>query len=171
MLLSSVYGDDVIMLTALYGDDVMVYASKYGLNGVKVMKYYGSDVMNLARKQGDDVIKYVGMYGDDGIKLARKGKAGLLLMRFMSPKVFTKCVKFFKYGLVASVLLILATHPIAFLSGLIKTLSWLLSTNRLTIAIILSLAIVTFFIIFLKRIQWIFNPFVLFFRVLRRLIK
>lgn len=171
VLLSSVYGDDVIMLTALYGDDVIVYASKYGLNGVKVMKYYGSDVTNLARKQGDDVIKYVGMYGDDGIKLAGKGKAGLLLMRFMSPKVFTKCVKFFKYGLVASVLLILATHPLAFLSGLVKALSWLLGTNRLTIAIILSLAIGTFFIIFLKRIQWIFNPFVLFFRVLRRLIK
>ena len=171
VLLSSVYGDDVIMLTALYGDDVMVYASKYGLNGVKVMKNYGSDAMNLARKQGDDVIKYAGMYGDDGIRLARKGKGGLLLMRFMPPKVFTKCVKFFKYGLVASILLILVTHPIAFLSGLIKALSGLLGTNRLAIAIIIGLAIAVIFTIFLKRIQWIFKPFVIFFRVLRRLIK
>lgn len=170
VLLSSVYGDDVIKLTALYGDDVIVYASKYGLNGVKVMKNYGSDIMNLARKQGDDVIKYVGMYGDDGIKLARKGKTGMLVMRFMPPKVFTKCVKFFKYGMVASVLLILATHPIAFLSGLINALSWLLGTNRLTIAIILGLTITAFFIIFLKKIRWIFRPCVIFFRVVYRLI-
>ena len=150
VLLSSVYGDNVIKMAALHGDDVISYVSKYGSSGIKVIEKYGDDVIRLAKRHGDDVIKYVGMYGDDGLKFARKGKVGLFVMRFMPPKAFAKCVKFVKYGLVASIFLIIATHPIAFLSALINALAWLFNTNPVVITIILSLIAIFFIMRFFK---------------------
>ncbi|MBI2472274.1 MAG: hypothetical protein HYV59_13720 [Planctomycetes bacterium] len=170
VLLSSVYGDNVIKMTALHGDDVISYVSKYGSSGIKVIEKYGDDVVRLAKRHGDDVIKYVGMYGDDGLKLARKGKAGLFVMRFMPPKIFAKCVKFVKYGLIASILLIVVTHPIAFLSGLINALAWLFGTSPVIIAVILGLVAVFFIIRFLKKFKWFFTPFMVCFRILKRFV-
>ena len=168
VLLSSVYGDNVIKMAALHGDDVISYVSKYGSSGIKVIEKYGDDVIKLAKRHGDDVIKYVGMYGDDGLKLARKGKVGLFAMRFMPPKAFAKCAKFAKYGLIASVFLIIATHPIAFLSGLIHALAWLFGASPVIMAIILGL-VATFFIIrFLRKFTWFFKPFLVCFRILKR---
>jgi hypothetical protein len=168
VLLSSVYGDNVIKMAALHGDDVISYASKYGSSGIKVIEKYGDNVVRLAKRHGDDVIKYVGMYGDDGLKLARKGKAGLFIMRFMPPKAFAKCAKFAKYGLFTSIFLIIATHPIAFLSGLIHALAWLFGASPIVIAIILGLAATFFIIRFLRKFKWFFMPFLVCFRVLKR---
>ena len=170
VLLSSVYGDNVIKMAALHGDDVVSYVSRYGASGVKVIEKYGDDVVRMAKRHGDDVIKYVGMYGDDGIKLARKGKAGLVIMRFMPPKAFAKCAKFIKYGLIASIVLTIATHPIAFLSGLIHTLAWLFGASPVVIAIILGLIAAFFVIRFLRKFQWFFKPFLVCFRILKRLV-
>ena len=170
VLLSSVYGDNVIKMAALHGDDVISYASKYGPSGIKVIEKYGDDVIRLAKRHGDDVIKYVGMYGDDGLKLARKGKVGLFVMRFMSPKIFAKCAKFAKYGLVASIFLIIATHPIAFLSGLVNALAWVFGASPIIIAVILGL-VATFFIIrFLRKFKWFFTPFLICFGILKRFV-
>lgn len=169
VLLSTIYGDDVIKLSALYGDDIIPYVSKYGSSGVKVVRKYGNDVMYLAKKHGDDVVKYAGMYSDDGIKLARKGKVGLLVMRFIPPKVFSRCIKFVKYGLIASILLTFATHPIAFLSSLIKALSWLFGTNPVVVATVLGLVVTFLFIRFLKKFKIILKPFFIFLSLLRRL--
>jgi hypothetical protein len=108
------------------------------------------------------------MYGDDGLKLARKGKAGLFIMRFMPPKAFAKCAKFAKYGLFTSIFLIIATHPIAFLSGLIHALAWLFGASPIVIAIILGLAATFFIIRFLRKFKWFFMPFLVCFRVLKR---
>ncbi|MFN3533106.1 MAG: hypothetical protein ACK41Q_11420 [Candidatus Brocadia sp.] len=168
VLLSSVYGDDIIKLSALYGDDVIPYVSRYGLSGVKVIEKYGHDVIRLAKKYGDDVIKYVGMYGDDGLKLARKGKAGLFVMRFMPPKIFAKCTKFIKYGLIATIFLTIATHPIAFFSGLINALAWLFGDSPVILAIILGLVAIFFIIRFLRKFTWFFMPFLVCFRILKR---
>lgn len=170
VLLGSIYGDNVIKLSALYGDEVISYVSKYGTNGVKVIEKYGNNVIQMAKSHGDDVIKYVSMYGDDGLKLAGKGKAGLLVMRFLSPRVFAKCVKFIKYGLVASILLIFLTHPIAFLSGLISFLAWLFCTSPVLIIIILCFIAVFFLIKFLKNFKVFFRPFSLILRVLKRFV-
>ena len=168
VLLSSVYGDNVIRMSILHGDDVISYASKYGSSGVKVIEKYGDDVIRMAKRHGDDVIKYVGMYGDDGLKFARKGEAGLFVMRFMSPKIFAKCVKFIKYGLIASILLTFVTHPIAFLTGLIKALAWLFGTSPVIIAILLGV-IATFLLIrFLRKFTWFFKPFLVCFRVIKK---
>lgn len=159
VLLSAIYGDDVIKLSAFYGDDIIPYVSKYGSSGIKVIGKYGKDVMRLAKKHGDDVVKYVGMYGDDGIKLARKGKAGLLAMRFMPPKVFSRCIKFVKYGLITTIFFTFATHPIAFLSGMIHAIAWLFGTSPIIVAIVLGL-IATFLLIrFLKKFKIILKPF------------
>ncbi|MCF6156508.1 MAG: hypothetical protein E3K36_14990 [Candidatus Brocadia sp.] len=157
VLLSSIYGDNVIKLSALYGDDIILYISRYGSSGVKVIEKYGHDVIRMAKRHGDDVIKYVGMYGDDGLQLASKGKAGLLVMRFLSPKTFAKCVKFIKYGLVASILLTFLTHPIAFLSGLINVLAWLFGTSPVTIATIMGLAVTFVLIRFLRKFKGFYN--------------
>ncbi len=170
VLLSSIYGDNVIKLSIIHGDDVVKYASKYGSTGMKVIEKYGDDVMGLAKRYGDNVIKYVGMYGDDGLKLAGKGKAGLFIMRFMSPKVFAKCVKFIKYGLIATIFLTIATHPFAFLSGLINALAWLFGTSPVIIAIILGLVATFFLIRFLRRFKWVFTPFLVCFRILKRFV-
>ncbi len=170
VLLSSVYGDNVIKMAALHGDDVISYVSKYGSSGVKVIEKYGDDVIRLAKRHGDDVIKYVGMYGDDGLKLARKGKVGLCIMRFMPPKAFAKCAKFIKYGFIASIFLTIATHPIAFLSGLIHALAWLFGASPVIVAVILGLAASFFIIRFLRKFQWFFKPFVVCFRVLKRVL-
>ncbi|MBM2834124.1 MAG: hypothetical protein HW406_1285 [Candidatus Brocadiaceae bacterium] len=167
VLLSSVYGDNVIKMAALHGDDVISYVSKYGSSGIKVIEKYGDDVIRLAKRHGDDVIKYVGMYGDDGLKLARKGKVGLFVMRFMPPKIFAKCAKFIKYGLIASIILTFLTHPIAFLSGLINALAWLFHTSPVVIAIILSLIAIFFIMRFLKKFKWLFKPFVILFKTLK----
>jgi len=167
VLLSSVYGDNVIKMAALHGDDVISYVSKYGSSGIKVIEKYGDDVIRLAKRHGDDVIKYVGMYGDDGLKLARKGKVGLFVMRFMPPKTFAKCAKFVKYGLIASIILTFLTHPIAFLSGLINALAWLFHTSPVVIAIILSLIAIFFIMRFLKKFKWLFKPFVILFKTLK----
>ena len=167
ILLSSVYGDNVIKMAALHGDNVISYVSKYGSGGIKVIEKYGDDVIRLAKRHGDDVIKYVGMYGDDGLKLARKGKIGLFVMRFMPPKAFAKCAKFAKYGLFASIFLIIATHPIAFLSGLINALAWLFGTSPVIIAIILGLAATFFIIRFLRKFKWVFKPFVILLKALK----
>lgn len=169
VLLSAIYGDDVIKFAAFYGDDIIPYVSKYGSGGVRVIGRYGNDVMLLAKKHGDDVIKYAGMYGDDGIKLARKGKAGLLVMRFMPPKAFSRCIKFVKYGLVATILFTFATHPIAFLSGLIKALSWLFGANPVVVATVLGLVVTFLLIRFLKKFKIILKPFFIFLSLLRRL--
>jgi hypothetical protein len=167
VLLSAVYGDDVMKFSILYGKDIIPYVSKYGSNGVKVIGKYGNDIMPLAKKYGDDVIKYVGMYGDDGLKLARKGKAGLLVMRFMPPKVFVKCTKFIKYGLIALILFTFITHPLAFLSGLVKALSWLFGTNPIIVATVLGL-IATFLLIrFLRKFSSILKPFFIFLRMIK----
>lgn len=167
VLLSSLYGDDVIRMSILHGEDVISYASKYGSSGVKVIEKYGNDVICIAKRYGDDVIKYVGLYGDDGLKLAGKGKAGLFVMRFMSPKVFARCVKFIKYGLIASILLILITHPIAFLTGLVKALAWLFGISPILIAIIMGI-IATFILMrFLRRFRWFFKPILVCFRMLK----
>ena len=168
VLLSSVYGDNVIKMAALHGDNVISYVSKYGASGIKVIEKYGDDVIRLAKRHGDDVIKYVGMYGDDGLKLARKGKVGLFVMRFMPPKAFAKCAKFAKYGLIATTLLIIATHPIAFLSGLINALAWLFGTSPVIIAVILGLVAIFFIIRFLRKFKWFFTPFLVCFKVLKR---
>ncbi|HHT9137053.1 MAG TPA: hypothetical protein ACFYEK_07415 [Candidatus Wunengus sp. YC60] len=170
VLLSSVYGDNVIKMAALHGDGVISYVSKYGSSGIKVIEKYGDDVIRLAKRHGDDVIKYVGMYGDDGLKLARKGKAGLFVMRFMPPKIFAKCVKFIKYGLIATIFLTIATHPIAFLSGLINALAWLFGTSPILIAIILGLVASFFIIRFLKKFKWFFTPFLVCFKIMKRFI-
>lgn len=167
VLLSSVYGDNVIKMAALH-DDVISYASKYGSSGVKVIEKYGDDVISLAKRHGDKVIKYVGLYGDDGLRLANKGKAGLFIMHFMPPKTFAKCIKFIKYGLVATIFLIIATHPIAFLSGLIHALAWLFGASPVMIAIILGLAAAFFALKFLRKFKWFFTPFLVCFRVLKR---
>lgn len=168
VLLSSVYGDNVIRMSILHGDDVISYASKYGSSGIKVIEKYGDDVIRLAKRHGDDVIKYVGIYGDDGLKFARNGVAGLFVMRFTSPKIFAKCVKFIKYGLIATILLIFATHPIAFLSGLVKALAWLFGTSPVIIANILGLVAIFFIIKFLRKFTWCFMPFLVCFRILKR---
>ena len=126
-------------MTALHGDDVISYVSKYGSSGIKVIEKYGDDIIRLAKRHGDDVVRYVGMYGDDGLRFANKGKAGLYIMRFMPPKAFAKCIKFIKYGLIATIFLIIATHPIAFLSGLINALAWLFGASPIIIAIIIVL--------------------------------
>ncbi len=170
VLLSSVYGDDVIRISILHGDDVISYVSRYGSTGVKVIEKYGDDVILLAGKHGDEVIKYVGMYGDDGLKLARKGKAGLFVMRFMPPKVFAKCAKFVKYGLVASILLTLITHPIAFLTALVKAIAWLFGISPVIITIILGLAATFFLIECLRKFKGFFRPFLVCFRLLKRLV-
>ena len=170
VLLSSIYGDNVIKLSITHGDDIIKYVSRYGASGGRVIEKYGDDVIGLAKRYGDDVIKYVGMYGDDGLKLAGKGKAGLFIMRFMSPKVFTKCVKFIKYGLIATIFLTIATHPIAFLSGLINALAWLFGTSPVIIAIILGLVAAFFIIRFLKKFKWVFTPFLICFRILKRFV-
>ena len=170
VLLSSVYGDNVIKMAALHGNDVISYVSKYGASGVKIIEKYGDDVIRLAKRHGDDVIKYVGMYGDDGLKLARKGQAGLFVMRFMPPKALAKCAKFAKYGLIASIFLIIATHPIAFLSGLINALAWLFGASPVTIAIILGLVAAFFITRFLRKFKWVFMPFLVCFRVLKRVL-
>ena len=107
------------------------------------------------------------MYGDDGLKLARKGKVGLFVMRFMPPKAFAKCAKFVKYGLIASIILTFLTHPIAFLSGLINALAWLFHTSPVVIAIILSLIAIFFIMRFLKKFKWVFKPFVILFKTLK----
>ena len=107
------------------------------------------------------------MYGDDGLKLARKGKVGLFVMRFMPPKAFAKCAKFVKYGLIASIILTFLTHPIAFLSGLINALAWLFHTSPVVIAIILSLIAIFFIMKFLKKFKWLFKPFVILFKTLK----
>lgn len=166
VLLSSVYGDDVIKLSALYGDDVILYVSKYGSSGVQVLGKYGNDVIHLSKAYGDDVIKYVALYGNDGLKLARKGKAGILVMRFMPPKVFSKCIKYIKYGLVALILFTCAAHPIAFLSGLIKALSWLLGAHPIVIATILGLVMLFFLIRFLRKWKIVLKPFRILLRIL-----
>lgn len=165
VLLSSLYGDDVIRMSILHGDDVISYASKYGSSGVKVIEKYGADVIRMAKRHGDDVIKYAGMYGDDGLKLAGKGKVGLFVMRFMQPKVFAKCVKFIKYGLIASILLIFITHPIAFLSGLVKALAWLFGTSPIVIAIIMGITATFLLIRFLRRFRWLFKPILVCFKI------
>ena len=170
VLLSSVYGDEIIKLSAIHGDDVILYASKYGSSGVKVIEKYGGDVIRLSNKYGDNVIKYVGIYGDDGLKLARKGKAGLFVMRFMPPKAFAKCIKFIKYGLVATILFAFLTHPIAFLSGLINALAWLFGTSPVIIAVILGLVASFLIIHFLKKFSWFFKPFLVFFRLLKKFV-
>lgn len=157
VLLGSIYGDNVIKLSALYGDDVIPYVSRYGSSGVKVIEKYGYDVIRMAKRHGDDVIKYVGMYGDDGLQLASKGKAGLLVMRFLSPRAFAKCVQFIKYGLVASILLTFLTHPIAFLSGLISALAWLFGASPMTIATIMGLAVTFVLIKFLRKFKGFYN--------------
>lgn len=167
VLLSSLYGDDVIRMSILHGDDVISYASKYGSNGVKVIEKYGDDVIRMAKRYGDDVIKYAGMYGDDGLKLAGKGKAGLFVMRFMQPKVFAKCVKFIKYGLIASILLIFITHPIAFLTGLVKAIAWLFGISPIIIAIIMGITATFLLIRFLRRFRWLFKPILVCFRILK----
>jgi len=170
VLLSSVYGDNVIRMSILHGDDVISYASKYGSSGVKVIEKYGDDVIRTAKRHGDDVIKYVGMYGDDGLKFARKGEAGLFVMRFMSPKIFAKCVKFIKYGLIASILLTFVTHPIAFLTGLIKALAWLFGTSPVIIAIILGLAAIFLLTGFLRKCKWFFKPILVCFGVIKKFV-
>ncbi|HHT9112160.1 MAG: hypothetical protein HZA47_09780 [Planctomycetes bacterium] len=170
VLLSSVYGDNVIKMAALHGDDVISYVSKYGSRGIEVIEKYGDDVIRLAKRHGDDVVKYVGMYGDDGLKLARKGKIGLFVMRFMPPKAFAKCAKFAKYGLIASIFLIIATHPIAFLSGLIHALAWLFGASPIIIAIILGLVATFFLIRFLRKFTWFFTPFLVCFRILKKFV-
>lgn len=170
VLLSSVYGDEVITLSAIHGDDVISYASRFGSSGIKVIEQYGGDVIRLAKKHGDDVIRYVGMYGDDGLKLARNGKAGLFIMRFMPPRIFAKCVRFIKYGLVGVIFLTFATHPIAFLTGLVNALAWLFGTSPTVIAVIWGFTAAFFFIRFLKRFTWFFTPFLVCFRILKRLL-
>ncbi|MDO8131000.1 MAG: hypothetical protein Q6355_03780, partial [Candidatus Brocadiales bacterium] len=170
VLLSSIYGDDVIKLSITHGDDIIKYVSRYGASGVRVIEKYGDDVIGLSKRYGDDVIKYVGMYGDDGLKLAGKGKVGLYIMRFMPPKVFAKCVKFIKYGLIATIFLTIATHPIAFLSGLINALAWLFGTSPVIIAIILGLVATFFLIRFLRKFKWVFTPFLVCFKILKRLV-
>ncbi|MDQ1271605.1 MAG: hypothetical protein QG591_235 [Planctomycetota bacterium] len=167
VLLSSLYGSDVIRMSILHGDDVISYASKYGSSGVKVIEKYGAEVIRMAKRHGDDVIKYIGIYGDDGLKLAGKGKIGLFVMRFMSPKVFTKCVKFIKYGLIASILLIFITHPIAFLTGLVKALAWLFGTSPIVIAIIVGITATLILIRFLRRFRWLFKPILVCFKILK----
>lgn len=162
VLLSTVYGDDVMKLSILYGKEILPYVSRYGANGVKVMGKYGNDVIPLARKYGDDVIKYVGMYGTDGLALARKGKAGLLVMRFMPPKVFVKCIKFIKYGMLVFIFFSFITHPLAFLSGLIKALSWLFGIHPVIIATILGFIITFLLFKFLRKFSNIFKPLLLF---------
>lgn len=170
ILLSSVYGDNVIRLSILYGDNVIPYVSKYGSHGIRVMEKYGNDVIHLSKKYGDDVIKYVGIYGDDGLTLARKGKTGLFIMRFMPPKVFTKCVKFIKYGLAVSVLFAFVTHPLAFLSGIMKSLAWIFGTNPVIVAVIIGF-IATFLLTWsLRKIKRFFWPFLVCFKVLKRLV-
>ncbi len=159
VLLSSLYGDDAIRLVALYGDDVVPYIAKYGSNGVKVIEKYGQDVTLLAKRYGDDVIKYAGLYGDDGIRLAGKGKAGMLVMRYLSPKALAKCIKFVKYGLIATLGFAIATHPLAFLSGLVKALAWLCGTSPVVIAILLGLVLAFFMVRFLRRFKVLFKPF------------
>ncbi|NUO07262.1 MAG: hypothetical protein HUU08_01050 [Candidatus Brocadia sp.] len=168
ILLSSVYGDNVITLTALHGDDVISYVSKYGSSGVRVIETYGDDVVHLAKRHEDDVIQYVGMYGDDGLKLARKGKAGLFVMRLMPPKIFAKCVKFVKYGLIAAILLTFITHPIAFLTGLVKWFAWLFGASPILIAIILGIAATFFITRFLRKFKWLFTPFLIGLGILKR---
>lgn len=167
VLLSNVYGDDVIKLSAFYGDDIIPYVSKYGSSGVKVIRKYGNNVMQLAKKHGDDVVKYVGMYGDDGIKLARKGKVGLLVMQFMPPKAFSRCIKFVKYGLAATILFTFATHPIAFLSGLTHALAWLFGTSPIVVAIVLGLIATFLLITFLKKFKIVLKPFFIFLSLLK----
>ncbi len=168
ILLSSVYGDNVMRLSVLYGDNVISYVSKYGTRGVKVIEKYGDDVIQLSKKHGDDVIKYVGMYGDDGLMLARKGKTGLFIMRFMPPKVFTKCAKFIKYGLAVSILFAFVTHPLAFLSGLIKSLAWLFGTSPVIVVLIMGLIAAFLLMRFLRKIKRPFRPFFACFKVLKR---
>ncbi len=167
MLLSSVYGDDVMKLSAFYGDDVISYVSKYGSSGVQTIAKYGHEVISLAKKHGDDVIRYVGMYGDDGLKLARKGKPGLFVMRFMPPKIFARCAKFIKYGLAASLLIAFVTHPIAFLSGLVKLLAWLSGTSPVVIAIIMGLIAVFFLARLSRKVTGISHPIILCFKALK----
>lgn len=170
VLLSSLYGDDVVGMSILHGDDVISYATKYGSSGVKVIEKYGDDVIHMAKMHGDDVIRYVGIYGDDGLRLAGKGKTGLFVMRFMSPKVFAKCVKFIKYGLIASILLILITHPIAFLTGLVKALAWLFGTSPVIIAIIMGIIAIFVIMRFLRRFRWFFKPLLAFPKILKALL-
>lgn len=170
ILLSSVYGDDVIRLSILYGDNVIPYVSKYGSNGVRVIEKYGDDVIRLAKQYGDDVIKYVGVYGDDGLRLARRGKTGLFIMRFMPPKVFTKCVKFIKYGLAVSVLFAFVTHPLAFLSGLVKSLAWLFGTSPVIVAVIIGIIAIFFLMWFLRKMKRFLWPFLICFQALKRLV-
>ncbi|KAB2834477.1 MAG: hypothetical protein F9K48_06225 [Candidatus Brocadia sp.] len=170
MLLSSVYGDDVMKLSAFYGDDVISYVSKYGSSGVQTIAKYGHEVISLAKKHGDDVIRYVGMYGDDGLKLARKGRPGLFVMRFMPPKIFARCAKFIKYGLAASLLIAFVTHPIAFLSGLVKLLAWLSGTSPVVIAIIMGLIAVFFFARLSRKVTGISRPIILCFKALKKLV-
>ncbi|OQZ01029.1 MAG: hypothetical protein B6D35_04285 [Candidatus Brocadia sp. UTAMX2] len=168
VLLSSVYGDEVIKLSAFYGDDVISYVSKYGSNGVQSIAKYGHEVISLAKKHGDDVIRYVGMYGDNGLSLARKGKAGLFVMRFMPPKIFASCTKFIKYGLAASLLFAFVTHPIAFLSGLIRVFAWLLGAHPLVVAIIMGLVLVFFLTRFTRKATGIFSPIIMCFRAVKK---
>ncbi|MDG6005199.1 hypothetical protein BIY37_02480 [Candidatus Brocadia sapporoensis] len=168
VLLSSVYGHEVIKLSALYGDDVILYVSKYGSSGVRSIITYGNDVIRLAKKHGDDVIRYVGRYGDDGLALAKKGKTGLFVMRFMPPKIFTKAARFTRYGLSAALLIAFVTHPLAFLSGLVKALAWLSGINPVIIAIIMGLLATFLLIRLLRRFLGIFHPMIVCLRALKK---
>jgi hypothetical protein len=170
VLLGSIYGDDVIKFSARHGDDVIAYVSKYGSSGVKVIEKYGDDVIKLAKRHGDDVIKYVSMYGDDGLRLARKGKTGIFVMRFMPPKIFAKCIGFIKYGLVASILLVFITHPAAFLAGLINALAWLFGTSPVIIAIVMGLVATFLLIRCLRKFKCIFKSILISFRVLKKFV-
>lgn len=168
VLLSSAYGDEVIKLSAFYGDDVISYVSKHGSVGVQSIAKYGYEVLSLAKQHGDDVFSYVGRYGDDGLSLARKGKAGLFVMRFMPPKISARCVKFIKYGFAASLLFAFVMHPVAFLSGLVKAFASLSGINPVIIAVIMGL-IATFLLIgFSRKVAGFFHPMITGFKAFKK---
>lgn len=168
VLLSSVYGDDVIKLAAFYGDDVISYVSKYGSVGVQAITKYGYEVISLARRHGDNVFSYAGRYGDDGLRLARKGKAGLFVMRFMPPKVFAGCVKFIKYGIAASLLIAFVMHPVAFLSGLVKAIAWLSGINPVIIIVLMGLIAAFLLIRLSRKVVRISHPMVTGFKTVKK---
>lgn len=166
VLLSSVYGDEVIKLSALYGDDVISYVSKYGSSGVRSIVTYGNDVIRLAKST--EMMSSGMLAGMETMDLRwLKRKDGAFCYAFYAPKIFTKAAKFTRYGLSAALLIAFVTHPLAFLSGLVKALAWLSGINPVIIAIIMGLLATFLLIRLLRKFLGIFHPMIVCLRALK----